>query len=85
MKKKIVPFNDAEERVIKKLVDERARVENRFPLVFSLLITFGLVSTLYGFEKIIDQIDWLVQNPWVLLITGIVTLIITGAAYKKLN
>ena len=85
MTKNLVPFTDAEERFIHKAVDKRTRAENRFPLFFGLLITFGFVSTLYGFEKLIDRVDLFVNNPWILLAFGITTLVVTGAAYKKLN
>jgi len=85
MKKNLVPFTDAEERIIRKIAMERDLVETKFPLVFGLLITFGFVSTLYGFEKIIDRIDLFTDKPWILLGTGVVTLLVTGAAYKKLN
>lgn len=84
-KKNFVPFTDAEERFINKVVDERSIVETKYPLLFGLLITFGFVSTLYGFEKLIDRVDILVNNPWILLIIGVSLLVITGAAYRKLN
>ena len=35
----------------------------RFPIIFSLLTTFGLVATLYGFEKVIDNISFLSNHP----------------------
>ena len=85
MKKNIVPFTDKEEAFIRKIADERHIAETRFPLVFGLTATFGLVSVLYGFEKIIDQIPLFVDNPWILLILGLGLLLITGAAYRKLN
>lgn len=85
MKKKLIPFTETEERFIKKVVDERSRVETRFPLIFGSFITFGFVSTLYGFEKIIDRIDLFANNPWILLVNGLLILFVTGAAYKKLN
>lgn len=85
MNKNIVPFTDAEEKFIRKVSAERDLVETKFPLVFGLLITFGFVSTLYGFEKLIDRVDLFVDNPWILLGTGVLTLFLTGAAYKKLN
>jgi hypothetical protein len=81
----LVPFTDKEEKFIKKIVDERTRVEDRFPLLAGLFVTFGFVCTLYGFEKLIDRVDLFVNNPWILLATGLMTLLITGAAYKKLN
>lgn len=85
MYKKKIPFTKTEQKVIRKIADERERVETRFPLLFGMLITFGFVSTLYGFEKLIDRIDFFINNPWVLLVTGLAILVATGAAYKKLN
>jgi hypothetical protein len=68
-----------------KIAKERSVMETRFPLMFGLMATFGLVSVLYGFEKIIDRIDLFVNNPWILLVTGVLLLLATGAAYRKLN
>lgn len=85
MNGKLTPITDAEKRLVQKLADRRDRAETRFPLLFGLLITFGFVSTLYGFEKLIDRNELFTDNPWILLATGVVTLLLTGAAYKKLN
>ncbi len=85
MKKNLVPFTKVDENLIRKVSDKRAGIEIKYPLIFGLLTTFGFVSTLYGFEKLIDKIDLFVNNPWILLATGIATLVATGAAYKKLN
>lgn len=85
MSKNLVPFTDAEERFINKVINERARAEKKFPLITGLLITLGFVSTLYGFEKLIDRVDLFVNNPWLLLTFGIGTLLATGAAYTKLH
>lgn len=58
---------------------------SRFPAVFLLLSSFGLVATFYGFEKVIDRIDILVHNPHLLLGLGIATLLLTGTLYNKLK
>jgi hypothetical protein len=58
---------------------------SRFPLLFVLLSSFGLVATFYGFEKVIDQIDFFSKYPSMVLVTGIIVLIITGSLYKKLK
>lgn len=58
---------------------------SRFPILFILASTFGLVATLYGFEKVIDAIPVFADNPWVILLTGLGTLLVTGALYKKLS
>lgn len=57
----------------------------KYPVFFALGATFGFVATLYGFEKLIDRVDLFVNNPWILLATGIITLSVTGAFYNKLK
>lgn len=57
----------------------------RFPMLFVLLTSFGLVATFYGFEKVIDQIPYFTENPHMILVTGISVLLFTGALYKKLS
>jgi hypothetical protein len=57
----------------------------RFPILFALATTFGLVATLYGFEKVIDRIDLFQTYPELLLLLGIATLAGTGTLYKKLR
>ncbi len=63
----------------------RDSVFGRFPLLFTMLSTFGLVATFYGFEKIIDDIDFLANRPWAILGLGLAILLFTGALYKKLR
>ena len=57
----------------------------RHPIAFVLLSTFGLVATFYGFEKIIDKIDPINNNPWIVLALGLFILSITGNLLKKLR
>jgi len=68
-----------------KLRSARDSAFNRFPLIFVLLSSFGLVATFYGFEKVIDQIPFFIENPQSILLTGIAVLLLTGALYKKLS
>lgn len=74
-----------EKQLAQKIGQGRRAVFERFPLVFTLLGAFGLVATFYGFERLIDQIDLLSNNPYILLGTGLLTLIFTGTLYKKLQ
>lgn len=85
MTKNIIPFTDIEQRIAHKLADKRESAAERFPLFFGLAATFGFVSILYGFEKLIDSVPLFVNNPWILLAAGLLTLLATGAAYKKLS
>jgi hypothetical protein len=80
-----LPFTTAEERLAEEFKAKRKKAEQKFPLEFALATTFGIVSTFYGFEKLIDRVDLFVQHPWILLIAGLLTLYVTGAIYRKLS
>lgn len=71
-----------EEEVIKKA---RKTYSAKYPLVFALGGAFGLVSTFYGFEKLIDRVELFGNNPWILLATGLLILSVTGSFYNKLR
>lgn len=84
--KKLEKTANRERHLIAKTILEKRRAAfERFPLLFTLLGTFGLVATLYGFEGIIDQIAFLNNNKFILLLVGIGTLAVTGSLYKKLG
>ena len=78
-------IKQVEQKVVSKITTSRDSAYERFPLLFTLLASFGLVATFYGFERIIDQINFLSSNPIVLLGVGLGTLILTGSLYKKLG
>ncbi len=63
----------------------RKSVLNRYPIIFSLLTTFGVATTFLGFEKIVSNIAFLDQHPLIMLILGICILAATGTLYKKLS
>jgi hypothetical protein len=60
-------------------------VFQRFPFLVIGLSTYGVVAVLYGFEKFIDSMPFLAQNPFVIMLSGFTALIITGTLYKKLQ
>lgn len=63
---------------------ERSKQElNRIPLLLPLLGSFGLVATFYGFEKLLDQTTF-ADQPLIMIGLGVVLLLLTGAAAKKL-
>lgn len=76
---------DKEKDLINEVGKRRQAVHERLPLLFTLLGTFGLVATFYGFEGLIDKVDLLSNNPWILLGTGVGVLAATGSLYKKLQ
>lgn len=79
------PLKTVHEPIVQTLDRTRKSVFERFPLLFTLLGSFGLVATFYGFERIIDRIELLADYPFILLGVGLVTLIATGSLYKKLG
>lgn len=83
-RKDLIPFTNAEEKFIEKMIEKRDSAELKFPLFTALAATFGFVSVLYGFEKMIDRVDLFVNHPWILLLVGLAVLGATGALYRKL-
>ena len=68
------------------LVDPyRKSVAKRYPILFLLLVTFGVTATFLGLEWLIGEIAYLQDHPLLLLLLGIGTLVITGTLYKKLG
>ncbi len=75
---------EVEKRVVNRLTSGRDSAFGRFPLLFTMLASFGVVATFYGFERLIDKSEFLSDNPFILLGVGVLTLILTGTLYKKL-
>lgn len=85
MTKSVIPFTEVDDKIIEKAKQRRESIAERYPLTFALVGTFGLISTFYGFEKLIDNVDLFVNNPWILLVVGVGTLSVTGLALRKLG
>jgi hypothetical protein len=69
----------------KKFVSYQKNAIARFPFIFLGLSSLGGVMIFYGFEKVIDQIPVLANNPLSMLLFGFVILVLTGALYRKLS
>lgn len=76
---------DAFSRAEKMTEPYRESLIRRYPVVFTLLATFGLVITFYGFERVIAEIAWLNERPLLILIFGLTILAGTGKLFKKLG
>ncbi|MEM9336512.1 MAG: hypothetical protein AAGA35_01485 [Patescibacteria group bacterium] len=63
----------------------RRSVFSRFPTLFTILPTVGVVATFLGIEMILEQYNVLADYPWVMLLFGIGTLVLTGTLYRKLG
>lgn len=57
----------------------------RFPTIFGFLVTFGAATMFFGIERILGNIAWLNNRPFMILGIGICILALTGRLYKKLG
>lgn len=61
------------------------QVFSRYPLTFALLVVFGVTMVSQGVKDLLLSISFLKNEPWIMLLTGIIVLLITGTLYRKLN
>jgi len=62
----------------------RETIFKRFPVFFSLMVTFGVIATFLGVEQVLLQYEMLRNHPELILLAGVTILIFTGSLYKKL-
>lgn len=74
-----------EKLLIERLTKTKKGVFSRFPLLFTLLGAFGAAGTFAGLSGIIENIEFLSNNPVTLLIVGLLILALTGKLYQKLD
>ena len=63
----------------------RKNVLERFPVLFLLAVTTGVVAVSVGIEQVLIQNELLRNHPWYIAGFGILVLAITGSLYKKLG
>ncbi len=63
----------------------RSTFAKRYPTLFSLLATLGVIMTFLGIEQILLTADILEQHPMLILALGVAILALTGTLYKKLS
>lgn len=62
----------------------RKSIFKRFPVFFSLFVTFGIAAVFFGFERILEDMSYMNEHPILILSLGILVLVVTGTLYKKL-
>jgi len=67
------------------VVPVRNSILKRFPVIFLLLVTFGLSATILGLERIIIEYKLFGDSPTVIFLVGVFILALTGTLYKKLG
>jgi hypothetical protein len=63
----------------------RTSLAQRYPTLFSLLITVGATATFLGFEQLLLTWSLLERYPLLILLFGVSVLAFTGTLYKKLQ
>lgn len=63
----------------------RSTFAKRYPTLFSLLATLGVIMTFLGIEQILLTADILERHPMLILALGVAILALTGTLYKKLS
>ncbi len=78
-------ISDTEKKIEERITPIRREVTKRFPTLFLLLSTFGLIATYLAMEQLLLQYNITQENPVLLLIIGVGILVFTGTLYKKLG
>jgi len=69
----------------KAIAPVRQSLLKRFPVLTILLVTFGIAATFFGIERIIEDIMWLNERPFLIFAFGVGALILSGRLYKTLG
>jgi hypothetical protein len=82
------PLHEIEQATLRanKIMNSKTRgVFNRYPLTFSFLVLFGVMSVLHGYDAVIFKIPFLNNHPVLVFFIGLLILILTGSLYKRLQ
>lgn len=81
------PIQQVEE-IVKGLNDGAGKytepILQRYPLLFAFLLTFGLSAIVEGLRFFFEEIPFFKENPFILILIGVIILLLTGTLYKKL-
>jgi hypothetical protein len=57
----------------------------RYPITFAIIALFGIDAVSVGVKGILEKISIFHENPFLMLIFGLVILLVLGLLYKKLD
>lgn len=57
----------------------------KYPLIFSALVLFGVVATSKGFEMVVQEFYIFERYPFILFFIGIFILLSTGTLYRVIE
>ena len=78
-------IENATMRVNQFMENKTQGVFSKYPITFSFLVLFGVMSVLHGFDEIIFKIPLLNNHPIFVFLIGLLILIFTGTLYKRLQ
>lgn len=76
---------DATKKIDTLVSPTRVNFAKRYPTLFSLLATLGVIMTFLGIEQLLLTYQLLEEHPVLILAFGIAILALTGTLYKKLS
>lgn len=85
---KINPLKQVDRVLIgtdKTIAPLRQSIFRRFPMLFTILVTFGVGATFFGIERVFALTPVFNEHPWLTLGLGLFVLMITGKLYAKLG
>ena len=78
-------LEDLSNEINEKMASRTKNVFQKYPLTFGLLILFGVIAVIDGMRGLMESFGLFRDNPWYLIIIGLLILTITGTLYKKLD
>ena len=60
-------------------------VLKKYPLTFSFLSLVGFAMVMYGLEETFNMVSFFKSNPPMVLFIGLIILLATGTAFKRLQ
>lgn len=78
-------MEDLTARMNQLFAEKGKNVFSRYPLIFALLIVFGVTMVTQGIRDMLSKISLFDNNPLVMFSIGLLVLIFTGTLYKKLR
>jgi hypothetical protein len=78
-------IHDVVEETHRSISPIRRTIFRRFPMLFTLLVTFGVAATFFALERIFAVTPIFNNHPWFTLSCGLFVLLVTGKLYAKLG
>jgi len=69
--------------IIEKQINSNKGRHKKHKLIIGFTATFGIAAVIYGFQGVLDGIDFFRNNPSVVFVIGVAALFKTGMEHKN--